>query len=255
MIQVDKAIGSGRDKSGGELLQPIIRRLGIPCETAQLAYGDACFEGNGPDGIITVGVERKTLHDMLQCVEDSRYSAHQLPGMLKLYSKSFLILEGLWERGTPGSTLDGVLIQGFNHGSSWGPLRTVGGGRTTLYSKLYRYLMSVSLAGVIITYSNDLVQTACQIVEIQQYFQKKWRDHTALRECQKLAIPSLAGKPSLCKRWANELTDVGVVHGEDAERLFRSARKLANAGEQEWMSIPGIGVRTARQIVREINGW
>ncbi len=255
MILVDQAIGSGRDKSGGELLQPIIRRLGVPCETTQLTYGDAAMEGNGPDGPITLGVERKTLQDMLQCVDDARYSAHQLVGMTKLYSKSFLILEGMWERGTPGSALDGVLIQGFNHGSSWGPLRSVGGGRTTLYSKLYRYLISVQLAGVIITYSNDLVQTACQIVEIQQYFQKKWKDHTALRECQKLAIPSLSGRPSLCKRWANELTDVGVIHGEEAERLFKTARKLAAAGEQDWMAISGIGVKTARQIVREINGW
>lgn len=255
MILVDQAIGSGRDKSGGELLQPIIRRLGIPCETTQLSYGDCCFEGHGPDGPITLGVERKTLQDMLQCVEDARYSAHQLPGMLKLYSKSFLVLEGLWERGTPGSALEGVLIQGYGHGSSWGPLKAVGNGRTTLYSKLYRYLISVSLAGVIITYSNDITQTACQIVEIQQYFQKRWREHTALRECQKLAIPSLSGKPSLCKRWANELTDVGVVHGEEADRKFKTALALANSDESDWMTIPGIGAKTARQIVREIRGW
>ena len=194
------------------------------------------------------------MHDMLSCVEDARYTAHQLVGMNKLYSKSFLVLEGMWERGTPGSALDGLLIQGFNHGSSWGPLQQAGR-RTPLYSKLYRYLISVQLAGVIITYSNNLTQTACQIVEIQQYFQKKWKEHTALRECQKLAIPSLSGRPSLCKRWANELTDVGVVHGEEAERLFKTARNLAMSDESDWMTISGVGVKTARQIVREINGW
>lgn len=247
MIQVDSRVGSK------ELL-PIIQRLGVPCETVTLPYGDAAFEGNGPDGPITLGVERKTLHDMLNCIEDARYTAHQLVGMTKLYSKSFLILEGLWERGTPGSALDGLLIQGFNHGASWGPLQQAGR-RTPLYSKLYRYLISVQLSGVMITYSSNITQTACQIVEIQQYFQKKWREHTALRECQKLAIPSLSGRPSLCKRWANELTDVGVVHGEDAERLFHTGINLAQADETEWMTIPGIGVKTARQIVREIRGW
>jgi ERCC4-type nuclease len=255
MIQVDSRVGSGRDKKGEELLQPIIRRMGVPCETVTLAYGDAAFEGNGPDGPVTLGVERKTVHEMLDRVEDAHYTAQQLVGMKKLYSRSFLIIEGMWERGTPGSQLDGLLIEGFNHGSSWGPLKPYGhGGRTPLYSKLYRYLISVSMSGVIITYSNSLTQTACQIVEIQQYFQKKWREHTALRECQKLAIPSLSDRPSLCKRWANELTDVGVVHGEEAERLFKTARNLANADESEWLTIPGIGVKTARQIVREING-
>ena len=244
MILIDSRIGSRE-------LHPIIKRIGVPCELTQLEYGDAALEGNGPDGPISIGVERKTLHDMLACVEDARYSAHQLPGMKALYDKSFLMLEGMWECGN--NALQGVLVQGFNHGNSWGPLRTAGN-RQVLYSKLYRYLVSVALSGVIITYSNSLTHTAQNIVELYGYFGKQWRQHTALREVQKLNIPVL-GHASLCRRWAQEITDVGVIHGEEAERLFRTGLRLANSDESDWLKLPRIGVKTAQQIVREIRDW
>lgn len=246
MILVDDRIGSK------ELL-PIIQRIGVPCELSRLSYGDAAFEGNGPKGPITVGVERKTLNDMLACIEDARYAAHQRPGMLALYSKSYLCIEGLWAPGD-GNGFDGQLMQGFRNGASWGPLK-VRSGRTPLYSKLYRYLMSVALSGVIITPSMHIFHTAYNICEMYQYFQKRWNQHTSLIEVQKLAIPDMTGKPSLVRRWASDLTDIGVVHSQDAERLFRAPLILANAPESAWLDIKGIGVPTARRIVKEIRGW
>lgn len=243
------------DRTGSKELLPLIQNIGVKCELTRLEYGDAAFEGNGPNGYITFGVERKTLHDMLACIEDARYAAHQRPGMLMLYSKSFLCLEGLWCAGE-SRDYKGTLMQGFQGGSSWGPLRTKGG-RNTQYSKLYRYLVSVALSGVIITYPTNLYQTAYQICELYQYFQKKWQSHTSLIEVQKLNIPSLSGKPSLVRRWASELTDAGVVASIEAEKGFKTAKALANADESQWLKlgIPGVGPKTARQYVREINGW
>ena len=244
MILIDGRVGSKE-------LFPYIMKLKIPCEITRLEYGDACFSGNGPRGPVTIGIERKTLHDMLACIDDARYSAHQLPGMNMLYTRSFLCLEGAWRPGD-GGNYDGQLMQGFSGG--WGPLKPKGG-RGVRYAKLYRYLISIALSGVIITFSRDICHTAYNIVEIYQYFQKQWREHTSLRELQKLAIPVMDGKPSVVRQWATAFEGIGIEKGEDAERLFKTPIKLATADEMEWLKIPYVGPDTARRIVREINGW
>lgn len=245
MMLIDSRIGSNE-------LAPHIRKYGVECELTTLEYGDCAFEGNGPDGPISIGCERKTLNDMLQCIDDSRYAAHQRPGMMMMYAKSFLFLEGTWAYGD-GNGYEGLLMQGYRRGQSWGPLK-LKGGRTPLYSKLYRYLLSISLSGVIITYSHDLKHTAFNMVELYQFFSKPWNQHRSLMETQKLAIPSLNGKPSLVRRWAAELPGIGVEHSLDAERVFKTGSALALSTEAEWQSIDGIGPKTAKKVVKEING-
>lgn len=240
MILVDSRIGSK------ELL-PFIRRAGVLCELGSLEFGDAAFEGNGPSGKIMVGVERKRLHDMLNCIDDHRYTGHQKIGMARMYAKSFLVVEGSWMPSNP----DGWLLEGFN-GGSWVPCRYRS--RRTIYSKLYRYLLSVQLSGVIITYSRDIWHTAYNICEIFHYFQKRWENHTSLLETQKLQIPDMNAKPSLTRRWAAEIEDVGVKLSQEAESLFGSPLSLAESTEADWMSIKGIGKKTAQKIVKEIRG-
>ncbi|MGH7181728.1 MAG: helix-hairpin-helix domain-containing protein [Nitrospiraceae bacterium] len=242
MIFIDTSIGSKE-------LVPLIRAKGVLCDPMPLSFGDAAFDGNGPDGPISIGIERKALHDMLHCIDDSRYSAHQLPGMAQMYHRSFLIIEGDWMPHTQ----DGTLMEGFRNGAAWGPCKY----RTqrVMYSKLYRYLVSVSLSGVIITYTKTINHTAQNIVELFHYFQKKWAAHTSLMQLQKVNIPTMNGKPSLVRRWANDLEGIGAKYSEEAERRFKTANELANADEEEWLRIPGIGVKTAKSIVREIQGW
>lgn len=255
MIYVDYRRGSGSDGKGKELLQPIIRKLGIPCESCELPYGDACFEGRGLKGPVSVGIERKTLNDMLNCIDDARYSGHQYIGMGKLYSPghAFMCLEGMWAPGN-GNGWDGTLMQGYRGGQSWGPLKTsLGGTRKTLYSKLYRYMISVARAGVIITQSNDLFHTAYNICELYQYFQKK--NHTSMMEIHKPAIPVMNGKPTLTRKWADAIESIGVVYGTQATQMFKTPHALANSDESDWMRIEGIGPATAKKIVREIRGW
>lgn len=248
MILVDPRIGSG---VGAGDLQPLIKARGVQCEKSPLEFGDACFEGNGPKGRILVGLERKKLPDMLDCIESARYAGHQRPGMSRMYHKSFLILEGVWAPGTPPN-MDGLLIV-ERPNASWGPYNV--GGRSVLYSKLYRYLLSVSMTGVIITFSRNVNHTAFNIVECYHYFQKKWADHTSMLQTQQLNVPALDIHPPLVRRWAAEVGGVGVKLSQDAERLFKKPITLATADEIDWMKIPGIGAERAKQVVREIQGW
>ncbi len=225
-----------------------IRALGVRCDKGQLEFADAAFEGNGPAGRALIGIERKSLHDMLHCIDDSRYAAHQKPGMRTMYARSILMVEGIWKPRDP----EGRLLMESQNGCSWYPSKYRS--QAVLYSKLYRYLLSVALAGVIITYPRMLWETACHICEIYSYFQKKWEDHTAMLSTQTLAIPDLRSKPSLVRRWAADLEGIGVKYSLEAEELFRTPRKLALSDETEWLRIRGVGVKTAQQIIREITG-
>jgi ERCC4-type nuclease len=234
-------------RTGSKELAPYIRRIGVPCELANLEFGDCALEGNGPKGPIAVGIERKTLHDMLHSVDDSRYSAHQRPGMLKMYDKSFLIVEGNWRPHDP----DGTLMESHN-GGSWGQCRYRS--QRVMYSKLRRYLFSVQLSGVPVLYTRDLFHTAYDICECFHYFQKRWESHTSLIEVQKLNIPALDGKPKLVRRWAADLENVGTLLSIEAERQFKTPISLAQSSESDWLRIKGIGVKSARNIVKEIWG-
>lgn len=241
MILIDGRIGSR------EAL-PVVQRIGLPAQLCQLEYGDFAFEGNGPKGKIMVGFERKTLHDMLNCIDDARYVAHQRPGMLNLYDKSFLIIEGSWKPHEGG-----FLMEGFNGGSTWGFCKYRSS--RVMYSKLRRYLYSMALSGVVVIYTRDLYQTAYDLCEAFHYFQKPWNAHTSLLEIQRLAIPEMNGKPTLVRRWAAAITSIGVKHSRAAEMMFRTGFRLADSEEAEWLKIPGIGVKTAQNVVKEIRGW
>jgi ERCC4-type nuclease len=233
-------------RTGSKELAPFVQRIGIPSQVTHLEYGDACFEGNGPDGRMAVGIERKALSDMLNCIDDARYAAHQRPGMLAMYQKSILMIEGVWKP----DTATGYLMHCIKT-LTWQHLqyRT----QMTRYSKLFRYLLTVQLAGTVVIQSRDLEHTAYNICECFQYFQKKWDDHTSLMEVQKLNMPSLTGTPSLVRRWASDLEGIGVKYSQEAERIFRKPWELASSNESDWLTIPGVGARTARSIIKQIH--
>lgn len=254
MILVDYKKGGTRTEGAPQLMVDTLTRLGLKAELSDLPFGDVAFEGRGPDGPVMVGIERKTLRDMLHCIDDARLAGHQLIGMRHIYDVRVVMLEGMWKPHDP----QGWLMEGFHGGSSWGHFGVNPRGPTSqkrvLYSKLYRYLISLSLSGVIVTLSRDLFQTCFDVGEWWGYFQKPWDRHTALQEIQKVNIPTLNFKPSLTRLWANDIDEVGLKLSALAERHFRTPIKLATSEEQDWLRIPGIGVTTAQKIMRQIWG-
>jgi ERCC4-type nuclease len=250
VILIDPRDGNdGQRRTANEFLSRLRARQ-IPASLERLAFGDFAFEGQGPEGSIGVGIERKTLHDMLTCIDDHRYTGHQRVGMAKMYQVSVLMLEGQWRPHDP----DGYLMEGFgsNGSTRWG---SASHHRKPLsYSKLRRYLFSIALSGVIVIYTRDVAHSAADVAEVYHYFQKAWKDHTTLLEMPKLHLPSLTGTPSTTRQWAACLDGIGLKHSERAEKQFRTPLALATAEEQDWLKLPGIGVPTARKIVKQIKG-
>jgi ERCC4-type nuclease len=251
MILVDrKEKPNKRDKM--ELVS-LIRSNRVPCEKDDLLYGDFAFEGFGPQGKCMVGIERKTLHDVLQCIDTSRMAGHQFVGMRKMYPTvpPFLIVEGLWRPHDP----DGHLMEGFERGREIAWTFCKPGGRGVMYSKLRRYLFSVQMSGVVVLYTRNMRHTAFDMCELYHWFQKPWDKHTAMLSTHQELLPSLAVKPNVTRKWARSLDSIGDAKSELAAKVFASPYALAVADESAWMRIPGIGAPTARRIVKSIRGW
>lgn len=234
-------------KDEGAKLFPEIKRLGVPCEKYQLEFGDVAFEGQTPQGTVLVGFERKTLSDILACIDTGRLSGHQAIGMKAQYGQRFLVVEGNWK---PKS--DETLLEGYNNGTFWKPCSFRS--RPVMYSKLRRFLFSVEMSGIHVMITRDLFHTAYDIVECYHWFQKA--EHRSMMEKHQIIVPSLDTKPPLVRRWAEELTGIGSKSAEAAARYFKKPIKLAQADELEWIraGISGVGVKTAQQIVQEIRG-
>jgi ERCC4-type nuclease len=63
----------------------------------RMQFGDFSWLGNGPDGAPwSIGVERKTIGDMIQSITSDRFSGHQLPGLLNTYNAVYVLVEGLY---------------------------------------------------------------------------------------------------------------------------------------------------------------
>lgn len=250
MVLVDSKDGAGADKDISGTLVSYIRRCGVNAEKDYMDEGDFAFEGNGPEGRILIGVERKTLRDLIHCIHDARYNDQRVR-MKETYRVSFLAVEGMWRPHE-----DGCTMEGFNGGASWGyfRVRTSYSARIVDYSEIYRYLLSVSLTGVIVTLSRDLFHTAYNVCEIWRYFNKPWSDHDSMLQTRTLNIPSLEHRPSLTRLWAADIEGIGVKRSEEAERLFRTPIQLATSEEQDWLQLSGVGEATARNVLKQIHG-
>jgi ERCC4-type nuclease len=230
---------------GSKELLPIIQRIGYEASIANLAYADFAFEGNGPQGPISIGIERKSLHDMLHCIDDARYAGYQRGGMKIMYQISFLAIEGMFR---PHDN-EGYLMEGFRGGKDWAACKY----RTQIpqYSKLFNYLTSIALSGVIITFGRDMYHTAYNVCMIYDYFRKKWDNHTSLQEIQMLPLWEIGGRPSLLRRMLAQVDGIGVKLAAAAEVHFMNPTRQITQ-EKDWAAIKGISKQTAQRIATEI---
>lgn len=66
---------------------------------------DITFTGNGPDGDILIGIEHKSLGDLISSMQSGRLSATQIPSMIETYDKCYLLTCDRYLLGSP-SNLD-----------------------------------------------------------------------------------------------------------------------------------------------------
>lgn len=243
-------------RSGSKELLPKFKALRIPAElsTTEMPYGDFTFEGRGPGGkSIMIGVERKTVRDMLNCITTGRFSGHQLKGMLEMYFRAYVILEGIHQ---PGG--DGVLEEnGFPKG--WRPVQT--GSIRYMYSRLDNFINSIEESTPIrFKFASNKTMTVMQIANLYRFWNdKEYDEHKAADGIHNVPRVEIFEKWSFPRIFAHELPGIKDA-AKMVARHFVTVHNMVNAKIQDWaeVQVPNgkstkrIGIKTAEKIVNRI---
>jgi ERCC4-type nuclease len=242
MVLVDSRVGSR------ELLATL-RGFGVDADLADRLDADFQFTGNGEDGEVLAGIERKTIQDLLNSMRDRRLAGSQIKAMSKAYDIRYLIVEGYWRRGRSTGLVE--ILNGH-----WGASR--GAHR---YAEVDRFLCSLEeLAGIRVWRTGDEEETCAAVADRYQWWQKPWSDHTSMRvvyapepERKRGRARLFSGETTLVEKWIAQLPGVDGRAIELA-KYFASGLDLAEADVDRWMTITGlrIGEKTAKKIVGAI---
>lgn len=238
MILIDSRTGSGE-------LAPYIS---VPKLVCTLDFADFAFGGNGPEGGVGIGIERKGLMDLLQSMTSGRLVGHQLIGLQKEYNWVYLLVEGVWrpDRKT------GVLMR-TNGKGRW--VAAAQGSRRFMARDVYNFLSSLQiLCGVIVVRTSNQLETGKWLDATFGWWQKAWEAHKSHLQFHKPQTYASLQKPNLVTRMAATLDGVGWDKARKigASPMFATVQDLAYADEDDLKTIDGIGTKMAKSIVKQL---
>lgn len=242
MLDLDYRIGSGELLNG-------FKPFGISVQKTTLAFGDMAWEGNGPNGLCRVGVERKKIDDLLQSIQDQRLSGHQLPGMVDYYDYGYLVVEGVWKPGDGGQLM------------VWDGARNEWKGRGVMARAIHNYLTTLSVqCGVMVWRTAGRKETVEYVVDQYRYWrEKRWEEH---RAHQGVYLGRQEGKRlRLGVRELGAVEKVALVMpGVGAELAYRVGKKfdtvrgMCEAEAGKWAEVKGIGKKGGERLRGWLNG-
>lgn len=252
MILVDSRTGSK------ELLNPL-RHMGAQAQLETLDAADFAFSGNGPDGPVVIGVERKTVGDLIESMRGRRLSGHQVRLLSSCYDLQFLIVEGQFRPNPETHVLE-------TRNVDWGKWYT-GFGKPMHYGELASYIIGLGANGIPVTRTGSESETAAWVVWLWKYYQKEWLEHKSLRSIYAPPPSRPAGKmvweePSLVTKMAAQIPGVDQKAWMVGKK-FSTPVEMVNASEQDWIiggepkngrKVTVIGKVLAKKIVEELHG-
>ena len=235
-------------------MAPLLRTLGVEVELTTMPFGDVAWIGLGHNGDpVSVGLEIKTIDDCIACIQSGRFAGHQLPGLLQSYDHIWLLVQG-----ESRMAANGMLQQrkvGRGGGTYWSD---VGGGvRKWMWRDFEGWLNSMSiLGGLRIHRVNSWEEGAQWIKCLHNWFQRD--DHKSTQVIyggkQLYAETALMIKPSLARRVAKELPNIGTVRSAAVASQFKTLADMVEASEKDWMHVEGLGKATAKRVYAAIHG-
>lgn len=226
----------------------------------RLDYADAFFVGNGPKGNVSIGVERKSVTDLVNSINEGRLVGHQLPGMLDTYDHSCLIVEGGWRRNPRTGGIDlyrdpepRPRAGGSTPGGSWYPAPF----RMT-WDQLQGYLHSLAVIVRFPHYrTRNLAETAALIATMYSWRQKPWGNHSAHLQFHRQQVEHVRlVKAPLLVRVAKEFPGIGWQRDWECDRLYKSVVEMVNQTPDQWAAagIQGVSQGRGAQIAKALHG-
>ena len=242
-----------------EFERPLIR-LGLPVRVRYLSCADFAFYGNGPSGTVRVGVERKTLSEMLGEASRKRLNGRQLPKMSRRFQYRFLIVEGRIRV----ETSRGELLKGKDITSGKGQLMTLWfpsgfSGYSELYENFLKRELTLRLRGamqVIPTGSRE--ETAMALHALYRWFQKDWSAHRSALALD--TITEAEGEIVDERSWRRDILakfpGVGWKRSKRVANYFPSVGAACAGTVDDWQQALGFkaGRTVATKIVQYVHG-
>jgi ERCC4-type nuclease len=249
MLLVDERIGSK------DLLIPL-QQAGVPCELQHLDFGDFGFIGRGLEGAdVFIGVELKETRDLIGSLYGDRFTGHQLPGLLNMYDRVWLLTEGIWRAGAGG------VLESFTRG--WNPVKI--GARAIIASDLESWLLSQIIRGGIGHWHSSTRSDTIRFLSVLYHWwtDKSLEDHRAHRaiytappDRASFVEPSpfvkavVSAVPGLGWDKAHALEDICL----NEQTRKGSLNRLGDLSARELQSVPGIGPTLAGRITKVLAG-
>ena len=248
MIYVDNRAGSSQ-------LIPLLRSLGCEVESGTYPYGDVNFFGYGANGDpASVGVEIKSIEDVIACIQSGRFAGHQLPGLLSSFDYTWLLVVSDYRP----RARDGVLEYrkaGRNGGQYWS--ESCGRQRTVFWRDVESWLMTMSICGGIrIHQEPDYDHAALWLKNTVNWFSRDQHKSHKVIQGTKSMFPdqALLIKPTLARRVAAQLPGIAEVRSAAVAAKFKTLESMVTATEKDWRTVDGLGAGTARKIFNAIHG-
>ena len=258
MIYIDDRAGSGTLLS---LFQSHRTRPAVTLR--RLPAADFCFSGHGPKGPCLIGVERKTIRDMLQSIRTGRFSGEQLPKLLDHYEFAFLTVEGRVRI----NTANGFLEEPW--GKGWTQLKL--GQSPFLGLELDSFLTTIEVRTPIhIHCTRNEAETVEDTLSLHHYFAKPWDKHHAHVALHLPPETATIGKAGTVRRIAYCLGGVGWDRSAAAAQSFKMVAHplcgsdqcpvppdegvMVRAEPKDWSKLNGFGKVLSKRVWQELHG-
>lgn len=234
VIWVDSRVGSK------ELL-PGLRKAGARAELAKLDSGDFMFEGRGPDGPVSIAIERKTIPDLVDSLQSGRLQGNderaQLHRLRAAYDFVWLLVEGLWE-----TDKHGMLVRRALHGTK--PIK----GCHMTADGLSKSLVSLEVKGGLrVRQTASQAQSVAFLVALCRWWtEKAWDGHSTLLTPY---AGHTIGHLSIFREMVMKLPDVGVSASKAVELAFGgSLARLLQSTVADWSELELVTAQGPRRL-------
>lgn len=245
------------NRTGSKELQSLFPHT-VQTRLTRLQFGDFTWLGNGPNGPVPIGIERKTISDLVNCISDGRLSGLQLYGLLTSYYRAIIVVEGIW-RSNP----ENGMLETWKRGQ-WGQLEY--GGQRWMGSAVHSYLHRLSADyGVLVWATSKPSETVQWMVDIYHSWQKKWDNHSTHYgfHHKRWDVSQTADeggqvqvfKPGIVERVACQFGDIREKRAVEIGKRFGSVFEFvmtAVTDEKEMAKVKGIGKGIARGLKKEL---
>lgn len=229
------------DRTGSAEIAPLLSSPSLLC---RLEYGDFAWSGNGPAGPVDVGVERKSIMDLLQSMTTGRLSGHQMVGLTAHYDWVYLIVEGVWRPDRHSG-----ILQRINWKGKW--TAAAQGSRRFMARDVYNFINTLHvMCGVVAVNTSNQWETAKWLDAMCGWWQKDWGKHKSHLQFQKPVVHAHLHKPNLTTRIASQFNGVGWDKARKIGSHF-TLHGLMSATREELMEIEGIGPKLADRIIMQ----